>query len=134
MRKIAALILLLIFASIVALAVYAWQNPLFRDNIYNNIDGTILMPARDGIVNGWNAIGANGFTYILLAGLALTVVGAFFWGPVFYGLFVKKGIQEKLLHKTPDTQPQFQNQPDQTIPVTHLQSEPAQKETTPSEK
>jgi hypothetical protein len=59
-----------------------------------------------------------GFLYITIAGLTISIVGGLFWTLVVYGLFWKKGIQGKLLHKTSEPSLGTVGYKPQNIPAT----------------
>jgi hypothetical protein len=76
-----------------------------RDTIYGGIQGTILQPGHDWIVNSWIQIGTLGFTYIAAASLALAIGGGLIMVFIVYGLFWQKLIQGKILQRNKQKTP-----------------------------
>jgi hypothetical protein len=75
----------------------------FGEWIGGKMQSSVLQPGRNFIVEKWLVIGTNGW-YILATVLAVSIAGALFWVPLAYGVFWKKGIQGRFLHKaTPST-------------------------------
>jgi asparagine N-glycosylation enzyme membrane subunit Stt3 len=100
MRKLAILGLIILIALVVLVTLASINFMGIRDTIYGAIQGTILQPGHDWIVNSWIQIGALGFTYIAAASLALAIGGGLIMVFIVYGLFWQKLIQGKILHKT----------------------------------
>jgi hypothetical protein len=100
MRKLAILAVILLIVATVLVTISVFNVGGFRDAAGGAIEGTILAPFRTGAINLWLAAGAN-FTYVAAATLIISVVGGLFLVFIIYGLFWKKLIQQKLLHKTP---------------------------------
>lgn len=125
MRKLAifGLILLILVVVVVTLAVVNYAG--FRDSSYTAIQGTILQPAHDWIVDMWVGVGTAGFTYIAAAILVIGVGGGLFLTLIVYGLFWQKLIQGKLLHKTvPSTTPLASMQRNLTTELSATNSPP----------
>ena len=122
--KAISYILLIAFLALFALAIlgatdYAGIGTAIGDMMATSV----VAPLRDLAVNSWISVGASGW-YIIISVLTISIIGALFWVPIAYGIFWKKLISEKVLHRTPSVQPTYQNQPQSTIPLTNLQSQP----------
>ena len=106
MRKFAILGLISLIFLVVLVTLAAIDFAGIRTTIYGAIQGTILQPGHDWIVNSWNQIGALGFTYIAATILGVAIGGGLIMVFIVYGLFWQKLIQGKILHKTvPSTTP-----------------------------
>jgi len=100
MRKLAILAVILLIIATVLVTVSVFNVGGFRDAAGSAIEGTVLAPIRAWSINTWLFLGTN-FTYIAAATLTIAVVGGLFMVFIVYGLFWKKLIQQKILHKTP---------------------------------
>ena len=99
--KAISYILLIAFLALFTLAIlgatdYAGIGTAIGDTMSNSV----VAPLRNFAVDSWLSVGASGW-YITISVFVISIFGAVFWVPVFYGLFIKKGISEKLLHRTP---------------------------------
>ena len=123
--KAISYILIIGFLALFALAILGLTNYAgIGDSLGGFMQTSLMLPLRDTGVGGWNYFGTSGWL-VIIGFLIISLFGAAFWVPVFYGLFLKKGLYEKVLHKTSTVQPTFQNQPQSTtIPLTNLQSQP----------
>jgi hypothetical protein len=121
MRKLAWLLFIIFCVILVVATLGAINYAGIGDAIGGFTQNSLVLPIRNFFVDGWNFIGTSGW-YIAVAFLAISVFGAVFWVPIVYNIFIKKGINEKILHRTPVTG--YQNQPSTTLPVTGLQSTP----------
>jgi hypothetical protein len=123
MRKLAWLAFFIFLALFTIAILGAINYAGIGDAIGGFTQNTLVLPVRNFFVDGWNFIGQSGW-YIAVAVLAISAFGAVFWVPIAYNIFIKKGIQEKLLHRTGATSAPYQNQPSATLPVSGLQSTP----------
>ena len=98
MRKLAWLALILFVVIVIVATLGAVNYAGIGDAIGGFMQNSLILPIRNFFVDGWNFIGTSGW-YIVVAFLAISVFGAVFWVPVFYHIFIQKGIQQKLLHK-----------------------------------
>ena len=126
MNKTISIILVIAALSFFAFIILGITNYAgIGDAVGGFMQNSIGSPIRTWAFDVYASIGTSGW-YMLLSFMVISIFGAFFWIPIFYNIFLKKGLGEKVLHRTPSVQPNYQNQPDTTtIPVTNLQSQPA---------
>ena len=123
MRKL-AILAIIIFAVLLVVATLGAVNAYgIGDMIGGFMQSAVILPIRNFFVGLWGTIGTSGW-YIVIATLVISLAGAAFWVPVFYNVIWKKGVNEKLLHRTPSVAPTYQAAPTATIPITNLQSAP----------
>ena len=122
--KTISYILIIAFLALFTLAILGATNYAgIGDSLGSFMHTNLMLPLRNIGVDTWNLAGTSGW-YVIIGFLIISLFGAAFWVPVVYGVFWKKGISEKVLHRTPSVQPTYQNQPQSTIPLTNLQSQP----------
>ena len=100
MRKLAWLALIIFIVIVVVATLGAVNYAGIGVAIGGFMQNTFILPIRNFFVNVWNTIGTSGW-YIVLATLGISLIGAVFWVPIAYNLLWKKGFMEKVLHKTP---------------------------------
>jgi len=122
--KTISYLLIIAFLALFTLAILGATNYAGIGTAIGDMMATsVVAPLRNLAVNSWISIGASGW-YIVISVLTISIIGALFWVPIVYGIFWKKLISEKVLHRTPTMTPTYQNQPQSTIPITNLQSQP----------
>jgi len=95
MRKLAIILIALLVIVTVLVTVAVIDKP-FRDGLYGFAEGTFLMPMHNFVVSTWVSIGTLGFTYIMAASIAITIVGFLFGYFVIYAFFYKRIYQGKI--------------------------------------
>lgn len=126
MRKLAYVGIIILVLMVVLITLAAINYGGFRDWAYAGIQGSMLMPIHDFVVNTWIGIGAAGFTWIAAASVGIGILGIIVGVGFFYAIVWQKLIQQKLLHKTAQGAAGggFQSAPTTTIPITGLQNAP----------
>ena len=111
MRKLAWILFFLVIAGTVLITLGAVDFAGIGTWFGTTMQNSVLSPSRNFIVEQWLFIGTNGW-YILATCFGISILGAIFWGPIFIGLFIKKGIESKVLgKKLQSTQPITVTQP-----------------------
>lgn len=123
MKKLAWIALILLIVGVVVVTLGATNYGGFGTAMGDAFNNSFALPIRNWAIDTWLFIGQSGW-YILAATLTISILGGFFMVFIVYGLFWKKGIQERLLHRTSHVAPTYQSQPSTVIPVTNLQSTP----------